>query len=249
MATSPRPNGSHRAAAALVGVLFLNAILFLFVGEALYRPVLASPDVLSLAHPSRASVTAGILLEWIATVPLILLIPVLLYPVLRPHGAALAVGYLAFRLLEAACLTLADAGKLAVVDLSRTFLEKGGDDAAFQTAAQAILAAVRPVDSAGIVYNLAFAAGALSLHAALYRSRLVPRLISGWGFLAAAALMAGGVLAEFAALPVAAIVAIWLPTALNEVVLALWLIARGFAPQALALQPIAASPPPRRGAS
>ncbi|MDH3263580.1 MAG: DUF4386 domain-containing protein, partial [Paracoccaceae bacterium] len=140
MATPPRTAGTHRAVAALVGALFLNAILFLFLGEALYRPVLASPDVLSLAHPQRNVVTAGILLEWVATVPLILLIPVLLYPVLRPHGEALAVGYLAFRLLEAACLTLADAGKLALVGLSQAYLDAGAGASDFQPVAQAILA-------------------------------------------------------------------------------------------------------------
>ena len=73
---------TSRKNAIIVGVLFIIATVMLFVGGAIYDPILSSPDYLDNAYPSRTIVTIGILLEF-TKVPAIVLIPVFLFPILR----------------------------------------------------------------------------------------------------------------------------------------------------------------------
>ena len=55
---------SNRKIAIIVGVLFILAIVVLFIGEAFYRPILDSPDYLDIAYPNRIVAIIGILLEF-----------------------------------------------------------------------------------------------------------------------------------------------------------------------------------------
>jgi hypothetical protein len=77
---------------------------------------------------------------------------------------------------------------------------------------------------------LPFAVGAIMFSWLLFRSNLVPRWISVWG-LAMAPLYAGAAFARMAGLDLD-----WLmfPLAVQEMVLAVWLIAKGFDLEALA---------------
>ena len=72
----------------------------------------------------------------------------------------------------------------------------------------------------------------------LYRSKLIPRFISAWGFIAAALLLVGSVLImfdAFAGISESGLELIFaLPIAVNEMVLAVWLIVKGFNPSAIA---------------
>ncbi len=64
----------------------------------------------------------------------------------------------------------------------------------------------------------------------LFRSKLLPRWLSGWGLIAAIPYLAAGVSATFRLVePMSTVrVAAMLPLALQEIVLAVWLIAKGF---------------------
>jgi hypothetical protein len=69
-------------------------------------------------------------------------------------------------------------------------------------------------------------------YSVLYKSKLIPRFISAWGFVAAAVLSTGSVLVmvymftEISELGLELILAT--PIAVNEMVLAIWLIVKGF---------------------
>ena len=219
----PDQSDAHRdrLAARLVGLLFLNAIFFLFVGEALYRPWLNPLDLGGIAE-HRATYLAGVLMEWIASVPLILMIPVLLFPIFARHSTRAAMAYLALRLLEVSILTVADAKKLAILDLATW-----PDRAAAEISVRSHLAEAAWIDSAGLVYNLVFGASALVLFGTLLSARLVPRLLSLWGLFATVVLMTGSVLFTFGLVRATLGPVIWGPIALAEVALALWLIVRG----------------------
>ncbi len=75
------------------------------------------------------------------------------------------------------------------------------------------------------------------LNAVLWRTRLVPRTISGWGFLAGLLLLTGSVASLLGLLdslsPVGVEVVVSGPIAIQEMVLAGWLIARGFSLEGL----------------
>jgi hypothetical protein len=69
-----------------------------------------------------------------------------------------------------------------------------------------------------------------------YRSRLVPRWLSAWGLVAVTTVMVSGLLVMLGLVepmsPPQLVMA--LPIAVQEMVLAVWLIARGFNPAAIA---------------
>ena len=75
-----------------------------------------------------------------------------------------------------------------------------------------------------------FSVSALILYTVLYQSALVPRWLSGWGFAGGVLLLISAVLAMFGADLGAAQAVFSAPIGLNEMVLAIWLIAKGFNP-------------------
>jgi hypothetical protein len=221
---------THKRAAIIVGVLFISAIVLLFIGQAFYEPILGAPDYLDRAYPNKSTVIVGILIEFTGTVLAVALIPAFLFPILRRHNEALAVGYLGFRLLEVVLHALDKLKKLSLVSLSQAYLDGGGMDA---STVQAIGRSIQS-DSywAFWLSIVVFAVGALVFYPVLYKSRLVPRWISIWGFGAAVILLTGVVLPELGLLAAFSGVALELvfvlPIPLNEITLAIWLIAKGF---------------------
>jgi len=228
---------SNRKTAIIVGVLFIFAIVMLFIGESLYKPILDSPDYLDNAYPNRIVVIIGILLEFTG-IPAVVLLAVFLFPILKKHNEALALGYVAFRLFEAALLSVAYISNLSLVNLSQNYLNKGGADASyFQYIGSSIQSVNHWAGTQGLIYHIVFCLGSLILYSVLYKSKLVPRFISASGFVAAIALLTGSVLAnidmftEISELGLELIFA--LPIAVAEMMLAIWLIVKGFNPSAI----------------
>jgi hypothetical protein len=226
---------THRKTAITVGVLFIIATAFLFIGEAVYKPILSSPDYLDLAYPNRTIVTIGILLEFMIVLAMPL-IPVFLFPVLKHHNETLALGYVVFRLLEAVILiSVAEINKLSLIGVSQAYLNQEGVGAAnYQAIGSAIQAENYWGDTAGLIYNIVFVVGALMLYTVLYQSKLIPRWLSIWGLIAAVALLIGALLSIFGNISPVLTLAMILPIAVQEMVMAGWLIVKGFNPTAIA---------------
>ena len=220
---------AHRRTATIVGVLFIMALVPFLIGQALYEPILSSPDYLDKVDADRVTVVIGILLEF-ASALAIILIPVVLFPVLRKHSEVLALAYVSFRLFEAVLLSVAQIFKLSLVSLGQGYLGSGGVDASYlQNVGSSLQSAIYWVDHDGLIYLIVFVTGTLVLNAALYRSNLIPRWLSIWGLAAAVAVLAGSVMATFDVLLVLAMVLV-IPIGLQEQAMAVWLIVKGFNP-------------------
>ena len=89
------------------------------------------------------------------------------------------------------------------------------------------------------ILKIVFSLGALMLYSALYQSKLIPRWLSGWGFIGAALHLAAGVFVMFGWLTDVPVLGIFwdLPIALQEMVMAVWLIVKGFNSSAIASEP------------
>ncbi len=218
-----------RRTAALVGVLFVTATVLYFIGGAVYGPSLESSDYLERAYPDRAAVRLGVLLEFVCVLA-IPLIGMFLFPVLKRWNEGLALAYAFFRALEAVLLIGIEAALLSLIGVSQKYLSSTGMEASqFQAVGDGLRLGI---DGAFVLYVLVFCVGALVLYSMLYTSRLVPRFLSIWGFLAAMWMLVGTALVLFEALswapdgPVEAIVVT--PVAVNELVLAGWLMVKGF---------------------
>lgn len=224
---------TYRRTAVAVGVLFIAAIVVLFIGEAIYKPILEEPDFLDNAHPDRTTVIVGLLIEY-AGAPAVVAISLLLYPVLRRHSEVMALGYVGFRVLEMGILSVAYVSRLSQVSLSEDYLGESGADASTYQALGGTLESINDdwAGTQGLIYLVIFSLGSLLLYSALYRSELVPRFVSISGIIAAMVLLAGSVLHSmhvFGEAPGAGVqVIVAGPIAIVEIMLSIWLIAKGF---------------------
>jgi hypothetical protein len=94
-------------------------------------------------------------------------------------------------------------------------------------------------DSVNTILIFVFGLGALILYYLFYRSKLVPRWISVWGFIAIVLHLTTGFLILFQVTGSMSMVttAMNLPILFQELVMAVWLIAKGFNPSVIASQP------------
>jgi hypothetical protein len=223
---------TYRANAIAVGVLFIlctaAAILtFMPLGGSVTAPV----DMAKLAaNGDRVVWTALIEFVWAVTGTGI---AVGLYPVLTKFNPGLALGSVAARVFENVFVAVATVGLLALLTVSQ---QAAGSTApaSFQAIGDAVLA-VR-VWAHGVVAMIPFSIGTILYSYVLYRSRLVPRWLSGWGLVAGVLSLVPPIYAAFTqAWGFTTVNSLFsAPIALQEMTLAIWLIAKGFDQTALA---------------
>jgi hypothetical protein len=226
MTTSSR---THRKTAVIVGVLFIIATAFLFIGGAFYGPVLDTPDYLETAYPQRTQAAIGILIEF-SCVLAIPLIAIFAFPVLKRYSLPLAISYIFFRSFEAVLFILVDINKLALIPISKRYLTAGPAEVAFYKNLGDFI--IEWNMWGWVFYVLVFGIGALILYTILYQSRLLPRWISIFGLIAAILITASAIFPMFEInfnLPEGMYELILvMPIAVQEMVMAVWLIVKGF---------------------
>lgn len=222
-----------RRTAAIVGVLFIIGTLAGFASGFFTKSSLQAPDLLASVAANANQVTVGALL--ILTMGLALaLVPVLMYPILKRQNQPLAMGYVVFRgALETATYIITAVCILLLVPLSRAAAAGG----AVSTALQAVGTALIDPAATNNVTVLFFIPGALMFYSMLYRSRLIPRWISGWGIAAALPYLAAGLLVTLGVVRSGSETVLYMPMLVQEMVMAVWLIVKGFSPAALAAMP------------
>lgn len=136
---------------------------------------------LANAAPHAASFASAILLSLVLALAGAG-IAVVLWPVLRPHSERMA---LSLALLGGAGIALAGveaANMLSMLSLSQAYLAKAAPDAALYDALRAVVAASR--NWAHLLQLMSAGGVFLATYIALYRFRLVPRALAGFGVLA-----------------------------------------------------------------
>jgi hypothetical protein len=148
---------------------------------------------------------------------------------LRKFGEGLALGAVAFRIIEGVFYALGLMVLLSLSTLSRAFVDAGSPtEQHFATLGQTLLAQYHWLVDVGLL--LAFSLGGLLYYVVFYRSRLIPRWLSVWGIGGAVLLMVAAVLLIFGVIsPMSpGQVALAVPIGVQEMVLAVWLIVKGF---------------------
>ncbi len=221
---------SSRKFAVIAGVVFIIATAASLSSTALV-PALTSPDYLTSMSANVNQVAGGALLLLVAAFGSVG-IAVALYPVLKERSAGLALGSVVFRTIEAVMYTVGVVSLLSVLSVSQQFTSAGGADRALlQTVSHAL---VSLHDHAAVTGVFAFCLGALLYYALFFQTRLIPRWLSGWGILAIRLMLTACGLAVFSDSPVTGYVLLIMPIGLQEMVLAVWLIAKGFNASAIA---------------
>lgn len=218
---------TEKRAAVVVGVLFVIATASGVASVAFLQPALTAPDwVISFALAETA-VIAGAMLDLLGAAAFVAL-SIAIWPVMARYSRRLALTYVVARSFEAVLFVIANLILLSVLTLSRSAAAAGNPDGATSAVAAAMRAAYDWTQLLGprILASLA----ALPFYYALFKGRLVPRWLSVWGLVAAPLYLASGILPMLglASVSSALLTAFFIPAALLEMVLAVWLIVRGF---------------------
>ncbi|MCP4356414.1 MAG: DUF4386 domain-containing protein [Chloroflexi bacterium] len=220
---------SNKKIARIVGVLFIIATVATILSLAITGPILDDPDYLINISANENQMITGMLFMLFDAVS-VAGIAIMMYPILKKQNEASALGYVGARIVESVLFIVYVIILLTLLTLSQEFVKAGSPDASyFQTEGTLLLAASDWTFSIGL--GLVFALSALILNYSLYQSRLVPRWLSGWGFVGAALVLALTLLAFFS---INLTEILNLPIALQEMVFAVWLIVKGFNSSAIA---------------
>lgn len=217
----------HRAAATTAGILYITGTVAGVLSLAVSAPIRDAADPLAYGAQHTGTVVTVALLVLVMGLSLAL-VPVVLFPVLRRVNEVLAAGYLVVRgAVETACYVLLAIGWLLVVPLGEALAAGAGTGT---PAGVRIGNLVIDANATNAVLTLVFLLGAVMFYLLLYRSRIVPRWIAGWGLVAIPFYLAADLLAMYGAFDAnsSTQVLLFMPLAVQEMVLAVWMITKGF---------------------
>ncbi len=217
---------STRKIAFAAGVVFIIATVAGLLAGALV-PGLTGIDYLASFSANASRVAAGVLLYLIGYFACAGT-AVVMYPVLKKWNVVLALGSVIFRTIETVFYTVGVVCLLSLLTLGQQFTTMAAADRTSLQAIGDLLVSTR--DHAGLLAVFAFCLGALMYYTLFFQSRLIPRWLSGWGIAAILLLLTACVLSLFSGNRITSYIPLAAPIALQEMVLAVWLIAKGFNP-------------------
>jgi len=224
---------SYRNNAISAGVLFIIATVAGVLSVPFLGPMNATNYLVDVST-NRGQIATAALLLFIGglAAPGI---AIALYPVLRKYNEGLALGAVCFRVIEGVFYIAAPIGLLLLITLSQQFVKAGAPDSSyFQTLGVLVVAGYRFVGNVGSL--LAFSIGCLLYYIIFYRTKLVPRWLSVWGLVGSILTMLSAVLTMFGLMAPFSTeqIVLNLPILPQEMVLAVWLIVKGFNPSVIA---------------
>lgn len=227
-------NFSNKKAAKIVGVLFILAAVTAIIGLLLYDPILNGPDYLIKGSEHANQVILGAVLELILVVSAIGT-STTMFPFLRKYNETIALWHVCFRFLEAIIITVGVISVLSLLTLSREFVAAGATNTASFLVSGTLLKAVHDWTFL-LGPNLMLGINTIMYSYIFYKSKLVPRFISILGMTGATLVFIAGLLEMFGVIPQVSVLGgiLSLPVAANEMILAVWLIVKGFNESALA---------------
>jgi len=214
--------GKIKKTARVVGIFYITAtvassITFILLG------FLDAPDYLIKISANEIQILGVMFIELIWALSVVGIV-VMLFPILKKHNDALALGFFSLRFIEAISVIIGSIILLSLLTLSQEYAIAGApDDSHYHTVGILLLAARDWTFLLGS--GLVFSLSALILNYMLYKSKIIPRWLSIWGLVGATICFAN-YLPQFCDVDLVEI--LFLPIALQEMVFAIWLIIKGF---------------------
>ena len=217
VATENTGMSADRKASVLIGVLFIIGTVGMVLSGVVTNAVLSGRAYLAQVAAQPNQLAVGALLVLVAGLALAL-VPVVFWPIGKRYNETLAMGYVVFRgALESVIYIVAVLGWLLLIPLSK------------EPDAAPLAGFVRTTET--VIWDqliaIPFVVGALMFYVLLYQSRLVPRWLSAWGLVAAALSIVPSLGGMFG---LSSLGVLSLPLFLQEMVMAVWLIAKGLQP-------------------
>ena len=218
---------TYKTNARIVGVLFISCTGAAIVSGVFILPLIGASDYLAEMSAKETQMALGAVFYFImAAAGAGIVIP--MYPILKQYNEGMALGAVGFRFIEGAIFMVSLMCVLALVPLSHAYVQAGAStDSYFQTIGELLLTGYT-IDHAVVPGVFAFSIGALMYYYIFYQTKLVPRWLSIWGFIGIALGIVNGLFDMFGGIDEMISMLLDLPIFVNEMVLAVWLIVKGF---------------------
>ena len=230
---------TYRMNAVMAGILYFLGTVFGALGAVIGGEVLTSlisgkpligVDLLGLVAANSSQITGGAFLYLMMGISLAAM-TLFLYPIFRKDSEELAMGMVLFRgALEGTAYSIQVIGFLTLVALGNEYVATGVNSAALQSMGKVLY---QFQDLTGPVLTIMFLIGAVCLYISFYRTRLIPGWLTIWGLIGVVPYLANALLQFF---HVSTSIGTYLegPLMIQELVMGLWLVIKGFNPSAIA---------------
>ncbi|MDX8366038.1 DUF4386 domain-containing protein [Cytobacillus sp. IB215665] len=219
---------AYRMTAVIVGVLYIIGTASGILSKLVTGDLLAGEDFLSKIAANPHQLNLGAFFILIMGLSLAAM-PVFLYPLFKKKNEALALGMVVFRgPLEGSVYILAVVSWLLLSVFSKEFTAAGAEEASLQVIGNVLLQAN---DIMSPVTTIVFIIGAMLLYTLFYLTKLLPRWLSVWGLIGAVIYLAVDLLKLFGLN--LNLEMLYAPLGVQEMIMALWLIIKGFNQAAL----------------
>jgi len=219
---------SNRKTARIVGVLFITATVAGVLSLAFSGPRNAPDYLTSISANETQVIIEGLLMLIMGFA--VAGIGIWMFPIFKKHNEALALGYAGLRIIEGVLFIVSVVSLLSLLALSQEFVKAGAPDAShFQT-----LGILLQGENYW-AYHMGTISFGLAAPIFYYLLFNIPRWLSVWGLIGVPFWLAVSLLIIFGLDPSSPIsTLLYLPIAVNEMVLAVWLIVKGFNSSAIA---------------
>ncbi len=224
---------TYRKNAVMTGVLFFLGSIFGISGSVIGGEVLSSltvskplvgVDILSLVNANSSQITWAAFFYLMMGISLVAM-TVFLYPIIRKDSKELAMGMVLFRgALEGTGYLVSILGVLALVALGNEYIATGADSTVLQSMGNVLY---QFQDLLAPVNSIIFLIGTTCIYLCFYRTRLIPRWLSVWGLIGVVLYMAYALL-HFFHMDTGYGFYLQMVLAPQEMVMAVWLIVKGF---------------------
>jgi hypothetical protein len=224
---------TYRKNAVMTGVLYFMGTVFGILCYVVGGEVLSSistGNILGLVAANSSRLTGSAFFTLMMAISLVAM-TVFLYPVIRKDSEELAMGMVLFRgALEGTWYFMSTLGFLTLAALGNEYIATGANSAALQSMGNVLN---QFQDSLAAIGPIFFLIGATCIYLSFYRTRLIPRWLTVWGFIGVVCSLASALLSFF---HVDTGYGLYLEMVLapQEIVMAVWLIVKGFNPSAIA---------------
>jgi hypothetical protein len=226
-----------RKSAIWVGVLWIMATVFPASSIVAWSALDDGEGILANAATDKSQLITWALLNLAGAVAAAG-VAFMFYPILNRVAdtsvkKGLALWYVGTRITEGGMYLVAVLATWAFLPLSREFAAAGAPDASHFQTSGIVLQTTQ--DLALALAQSVFAIGAVMLYYLLFQSRLVPRWLSLWGLVASPLFLIASLSLLWTGDPNSSLANIlFVPLGVQEMVLAVWLIVKGFDADALA---------------
>ena len=216
---------SNRKTAIYAGILI---IIGMVAGILSIVPSVESPDYLTEVSANQNQVLSGAFFQF-TLVPIYIGFALILYPIIQKYSKSLAIGFVSFRVIAGVFQIVGVIALPIFILLSQEYLESTASDLMFFQTFGAVLKLGRDLaNHVGVM--LATGLGNLILFYIFYNTKLIPRWLSSWGLIGNALAMLASFLILFQLIDVVTyhFAVLIIPLVLQEIILAIWLIVKGF---------------------